>query len=81
LPVFVTAPGVYPWEVHLRFDQRGQILTAITGVALADDLPPFTGSELSLPFTVPGGTQPQTRPLTHGTMPRVWSAVTAATAF
>jgi hypothetical protein len=74
LSIPVAAPGVYAWEVQVPFDHRGRILTAVTGVAIAEDLPTHTGSELSLPFTVPGGTQPETRPRSYGTMPKVWSA-------
>ena len=50
--IYVPSPGVYPWEVAIRKDLRGRTLTAVTGVGIGDDFPTFTGSELSLPFTV-----------------------------
>ncbi|MEA2462851.1 MAG: hypothetical protein QOJ98_598 [Acidobacteriota bacterium] len=50
--IYVPSPGVYPWEAVIRRDLRGRTLTAAAGVGIGDDFPTFTGSELSLPFTV-----------------------------
>lgn len=50
--IYVPSPGIYPWEVVIRKDLRARTLTAVTGVGIGDDFPTFTGSELSLPFTV-----------------------------